>query len=163
MAYSLYFIRPRGETGPVKIGISATPEKRLAQLQPHSPLPLELVCAVAGGPGQELILHNMFAADRLHGEWFSHTAELGRVIGICLERGELPDDLPPIPPTERNSAIIAAYKSGQTLHKIAADFGVTAPAVWAILVRHDVPRRKTGRWPGGAQRVAHKSPIYAKA
>lgn len=68
-AADLYMIR--GGDGPIKIGISVEPEKRLKALQTGYPYPLQIVCVVEGGGAElETAYHARFAAHRLHGEWF---------------------------------------------------------------------------------------------
>ncbi len=73
-------------TGPVKIGRSANPKRRLAQLQMTSPYRLHLFCTVTaygirnhpwaadieiGQTDLEPLLHCYFAGQRLTGEWFA--------------------------------------------------------------------------------------------
>jgi hypothetical protein len=68
-----YFIQsPEG--GPIKIGVSSTPRRRLKQLQTGSPVPLEIVGLIDGNVEDEL--HRQFAQCRKHGEWFDPTPEL---------------------------------------------------------------------------------------
>jgi|SRR5579859_1366545 len=60
--------------GPIKIGKSVDPMARLIQLQSGSPFQLRLLATTA--KDIELELHERFAADRLHGEWFHPSQEL---------------------------------------------------------------------------------------
>lgn len=64
----LYVIGQRGSSI-VKIGRSIDPEKRVAEIQRMSPLPLEVLWAHTGGH-LEAKLHGRFAHLRTHGEWF---------------------------------------------------------------------------------------------
>lgn len=66
----VYFIKPVGMAGPVKIGCSSLPERRLVELTIWSPFQLEVVVAVDGNEDLEWRLHASFAADRSHSEWF---------------------------------------------------------------------------------------------
>ena len=66
----VYFIRPIGMTGPVKIGQSTIPEKRLMVLSEWSPFPLEIAAVVEGGFDLESRIHNCFAEYHHHKEWF---------------------------------------------------------------------------------------------
>lgn len=65
----VYFIQ-RGNDGPVKIGHSKHPERRLTGLQSASPDPLRLLGTLPGGKAREAELHQKYAAFRLTGEWF---------------------------------------------------------------------------------------------
>lgn len=87
---NVYFMRPVGERGPVKIGCSCEPEKRLRSVEIWSPLKLEIAAFVPGGHREESILHQMFGADRLHGEWFNCSEQLASVIEFCIRTGKLP-------------------------------------------------------------------------
>lgn len=83
---------PRGErvyfvaapNGLIKIGISRCLEMRWRNLCSHSPVPLELLGSIPGSRYTEQILHDHFAADRQHGEWFKASDEL-----LGLATGEL--------------------------------------------------------------------------
>jgi hypothetical protein len=70
----VYFIQA-GTDGPIKIGISDNPAKRLAQLQTAHPVGLALLGVV---PDVDLALerelHRRFAAYRMNGEWFAPAA-----------------------------------------------------------------------------------------
>lgn len=59
-----------------KIGKSTNPEKRLAQLQTGNPGRLAIVACIPGEEWERLI-HRMFAAYRMTGEWFR--LDLGRL------------------------------------------------------------------------------------
>lgn len=67
----VYFILDR-EAGAVKVGYSAAPMKRLAQLQTAIPRKLELLGAVSGDMGTEADFHRRFdkAYKKLEGEWY---------------------------------------------------------------------------------------------
>lgn len=62
-----YFIA-KGWPGPIKIGKSKNPAKRLRQLQTASPERLHLVAYIEGDVEKEL--HRRFHGDRIRGEWF---------------------------------------------------------------------------------------------
>lgn len=73
---SVYFVKPIGMSGPIKIGFAADFEVRFQSLQTGSPIPLEALRVIEGTQQTELALHRKFAAHRLHGEWFEPCAEL---------------------------------------------------------------------------------------
>ena len=81
----IYFMRPQGSVGPIKIGCSRWPDKRLVEISHWSPVPLELIAVAAGSFKLERYLHEKFGDTRMHKEWFVATPELlaaiDRVIG----------------------------------------------------------------------------------
>ncbi len=87
---TVYFLRPIGQAGPIKIGCSKEPMKRLRSVEIWSPLMLEVVAAVPGGHADESVLHQMFGDNRLHGEWFDITPELQSVLDYVAKAGRLP-------------------------------------------------------------------------
>ncbi len=74
----VYFIRPIGHVGPIKIGCTRATYRRTQQLGTWSPLPLELVTQTPGGIVVERQFHERHAAFRSHGEWFHWSPELQR-------------------------------------------------------------------------------------
>jgi hypothetical protein len=62
----------RVKVGSSSIGAAA----RLRALQTGSPVPLRLVCAVAGDQALEFELHRKFARHRTNGEWFADAPEI---------------------------------------------------------------------------------------
>lgn len=91
MSKYVYFIRPIGEEGPVKIGCSAMPTSRLATLMVWSPLALELAAQAPGGLDLERNIHECFAHLHLHHEWFRASSELTDVIN-ALRAGAAIED-----------------------------------------------------------------------
>ena len=72
----VYFIQA-GENGPIKIGRSTNPMKRLLSLQTGASEPLRLLATIPTvGPQLEAELHREFAHLRLYGEWFSPETDL---------------------------------------------------------------------------------------
>lgn len=67
-----------------KIGYSAAPEKRLAQLQTGCPFSLELLAVQEGSFTEERILHNMLKNEKLEGEWFNLTTTVTDMFNIQL-------------------------------------------------------------------------------
>lgn len=86
----VYFIRPQGMDGPVKIGFSKRPSDRLHSLSGASPLKLELAAVGAGCPSTEKMLHNRFADQRSHGEWFDCSDDIAELISVVVETGVIP-------------------------------------------------------------------------
>jgi Meiotically up-regulated gene 113 len=86
----VYFMRPCGTEGPIKIGCSKDCDTRLRSVEIWSPVILELVATVPGEHREENILHQMFGEDRLHGEWFKHSPKLQSLIDYVVKAGKLP-------------------------------------------------------------------------
>lgn len=72
---TIYMIQS-GDGGPVKIGLSKNPKKRLSQLQVSHPYTLRLIHIFAGGRDEEIALHLRFAEARIRGEWFHPLPEI---------------------------------------------------------------------------------------
>lgn len=91
MSSFIYFVKPIGADGPIKIGCSRAPEGRLAQFLAWSPSPLEIIATTAGDFSLEQNLHECFADAHLHHEWFRATPGLLRLID-ALRAGSLLSD-----------------------------------------------------------------------
>lgn len=76
----VYFVKPVGADGPIKIGCSEVPLARLRSLADWSPFPLEIMVAIPGDYGLERRLHNRFFSQRSHREWFHASPELAAFI-----------------------------------------------------------------------------------
>lgn len=76
----VYFLRPIGAEGPVKIGSSRDPWGRLTTYRSWSPIPLELVATIPGNVHAERGFHAMFADLHSHHEWFHASPRLTAVI-----------------------------------------------------------------------------------
>lgn len=70
MSKRIYFIKPIGMPGPIKIGCSRLVESRLINIMAMSPFPLEIVYSEAGEHQLERQLHRCFADYHSHLEWF---------------------------------------------------------------------------------------------
>lgn len=79
---SVYFVQAGDSNGPIKIGYSSDVAKRVASLRTGNHLPITLLVEFkhANAPALEKRLHEMFAADRLEGEWFNPSPDLVRFI-----------------------------------------------------------------------------------
>lgn len=75
----IYFMRPVGMDGPIKIGCSYRPASRLIALAVWSPFPLEIIAVAPGDFGTERALHERFAAELFHNEWFHASPRLKAV------------------------------------------------------------------------------------
>lgn len=68
--FLVYFARPVGMRGPIKIGISQNPYARCKNGESWSPFPLEIFGTVPGRWLDEQFLHECLAEHHSHGEWF---------------------------------------------------------------------------------------------
>lgn len=83
----VYFLRPVGQDGPIKIGCSRTPHARLSTYMSWSPLDLEIVATVKGDLELEARLHSRFHAAHRRNEWFDPAPDLVAAVE-ALQRGE---------------------------------------------------------------------------
>lgn len=90
----VYFVTTenKGNT-PIKIGVSATPESRLKELQTGNPFKLKIIkkvpCLTKGAAfALESSLHEMTKATnkKMIGEWFKIYQPIDSLIGMCLKR-----------------------------------------------------------------------------
>jgi len=84
----VYFIKPSGFDGPIKIGCSQVPERRLGELTVWSPWPLEIIGTVKGTSRDEVNFHNCFKNCHSHREWFHSTPLLRATIAAVLKAGD---------------------------------------------------------------------------
>ena len=87
--FTIYFIRPKGHLGPIKIGLSTKPDRRAESLSAWSPWPLEIMGTVPGSWDDEQFLHSCFHAHRTHGEWFQDSPDLLNAIADILSSGTI--------------------------------------------------------------------------
>lgn len=98
-ALYVYFARPIGMDGPVKIGCSGQPNARLAGLMAWSPFLLEVAAAIPGDRRLESRFHAAFRRQHSHHEWFRPSPELTATIAAVAE-GSF--DLTTLPHTPRD-------------------------------------------------------------
>ncbi len=82
-ASRVYFIRV-GFDGPIKIGVSRDPERRLVQLQCGSADKLVLLGSVPGGFADEAAIHRYLADHRVQGEYFAPSPESLELIAMMM-------------------------------------------------------------------------------
>ncbi|MFS0736959.1 GIY-YIG nuclease family protein [Sphingomonas sp. 1P06PA] len=118
----VYFIKPVGMDGPIKIGCSDQPENRLRSIMNWSPFPLEIVATTPGGFDLERALHGHFQNHFLRNEWFRPTPEL-RALIVKLAAGCPVEEAIDLSAGDR----LNRSKSGITARKQ----GVTVTVIWA--------------------------------
>lgn len=84
MSKHIYFIKPKGMDGPIKIGCSDKPAKRLITLSAWSPFELEIIGMVPGGFTDESNLHRRFSDLHTRREWFMSSPLLRQTIERIL-------------------------------------------------------------------------------
>lgn len=72
----IYFIKPVGQDGPIKIGFSNFDKARLGAMMSWSPVPLEIIASVPGSLALEKQVHDCFADCHSHREWFRAEPQL---------------------------------------------------------------------------------------
>lgn len=87
--FSLYFIRPIGLFGPLKIGLTGKTQRRLEEFQSWSPIPLEVMGTVPGTWADEQFLHGCLADYHSHGEWFHYSPAVIDAITEVLRTGSV--------------------------------------------------------------------------
>lgn len=92
MSRVVYFIKPIGMDGPVKIGCSEHPPGRVETFMPWSPFPLEIAVTIPGAFDLERNIQECFCDQRSHLEWFYPSPRLTALIG-ALKRGALISDV----------------------------------------------------------------------
>lgn len=88
---SIYFLRPVGQKGPIKIGSSQVPKRRLQGYQIWSPVLLEIAATCPAHRNTEVFLHRHFYPTHMHGEWFVWSDELQRLIDHVEAFGVVPE------------------------------------------------------------------------
>lgn len=76
----VYFVKPVGMDGPIKIGCSLHPRARMSSFATWSPFPLELVAEIPGDLELETAIHDCFADCFSHREWFHPSPRLLKFI-----------------------------------------------------------------------------------
>jgi hypothetical protein len=128
----VYFIECPAN-GLIKIGVSRNVESRLATLSTASPVELRLLGVIDGCRADEDKLHQRFAADRHHGEWFSPSPELSRYIEQNARPLELADGLKAR--TKRATSFRPSEDALAALKSLERDLGLNRSAVIELAVR----------------------------
>lgn len=90
----VYFLRPIGRSGPVKIGCSHVPLDRLAFFMAWAPEPLEIAAVYPGDHRVEHRFHALFKEYWSHREWFRAAPEITAAIAAINAGAFDPETLP---------------------------------------------------------------------
>lgn len=93
----IYFVRPVGMDGPIKIGCSAKPISRLKVLASWSPFELEFIGTVPGSFAEEGLLHSRFSHLHTRKEWFMTSPTLRETIEAILAGKSVKDACAALP------------------------------------------------------------------
>ncbi len=88
---NIYFIRPVGMIGPIKIGCSTSVGDRLESLTVWSPFKLEVLYTEPGDYRLEQRIHAAFADYHSHREWFHPGERLLKSIGKLISGQKIAD------------------------------------------------------------------------
>lgn len=82
----IYFVKA-GPDGPIKIGWTVNPQKRLEQLQTGSAVRLFILGTMEGSSVGESAFHKRWSRYRIRGEWFEPAPEIVDFVRINRHRG----------------------------------------------------------------------------
>jgi hypothetical protein len=88
----VYVVQVAADDGPIKVGSSVDPRRRLAELQRECPYPLRVLWLAEGGRPLERHLHRQLEAWRLHHEWYA--ADVLAPLRLLLDEEMLLDHVP---------------------------------------------------------------------
>ena len=111
----VYFIKPVGADGPVKIGCAVVVKDRVAQISFWSPIELELVASLEGDLDLEGRFHAYFIDDHIRQEWFDFTPRMGETIRAVLD-GTF--DVNTLPPSLGPIRHAARYRATETPEEV---------------------------------------------
>lgn len=80
MSDRVYFIKPIGFDGPVKIGLTGSMKSRLSGLGAMCPFPLEVIAELEGDFRLERRFHALFGLQHKQREWFEWTPKMAEVV-----------------------------------------------------------------------------------
>lgn len=129
----IYFLRPIGERGPIKIGCAAVSELRRGVYETWSPVRLELLAETSGGFRHEKQLHKRFQRDRRHGEWFEWSKDLEDMINQIKAGRGFSEIFAVDPALHDPNAIAGMRAAGETYAAIGLKVGVSRQRIHQLL------------------------------
>lgn len=86
---NIYFVKPIGLPGPIKIGCSRWTARRLVALNAWAPFPLEVICEIDGTLEDERRYHHHLRLAWSHSEWFYPTPKVIEAVELA-KAGKMP-------------------------------------------------------------------------
>lgn len=77
---TVYFIKPVGMDGPIKVGCSFSPERRRRALDTWSPFALEIIAEIEGDYDLEQRFHALFVETHQRREWFGASKRIAATV-----------------------------------------------------------------------------------
>lgn len=106
-----YIYLMRAEVGgPIKIGCSSMPERRLREMSVWSPFRLLVLARLPGSRTIEAKLHAYFTAEHDHGEWFTASKRVLEFTDAMMSGASLSDALPDLDEATKNTKRPAGMK-----------------------------------------------------
>lgn len=156
MKCQVYFLRPVGQDGPVKIGSSIFPWSRLKTFASWSPVALELVAMIPGDQKLERRFHARFMHLHSHGEWFHAARDLTETL-TALAAGEF--DTNSLPEPKRIGA--GPYLSNEVRNSLGASTRLWRMRKAGYPIPHSVYEAAEGRHQCDPATLAAKRAIVA--
>lgn len=169
----VYFVQCEVSPGLIKIGHASNLKWRLTGLQTQCPVQLKLVGAVIGPAGAEFCFHEIFKAERQHGEWFLPSERLRKEIAVLPQAKHIQaEDLQEIAARHgHNHTMVTEWLSRVGTHKRCLSPGQSDKMIEESMFRDAVDPmygrngvailgpRKLERVPGGRKRKVPKGCI----
>lgn len=118
----VYFIKPIGMDGPIKIGCSVSPDNRIETLATWSPFPLEVITSLDGDRALERRFHAAFMEHHLGHEWFTAAPEIIAAID-AISAGRFDVDTLPAPANHRKPRSRQKPKGDRSASEIIEQHG----------------------------------------
>jgi hypothetical protein len=88
---TMVYFMGSGSDGPIKIGMSFDPDRRVKDIQTASPEEIRVLAQVSGDQDVERMFHGVFAPDHIRGEWFKRSPTLLEFIRVATLKAKYPD------------------------------------------------------------------------
>lgn len=95
---TVYFMKPVGMAGPIKVGCSHSPTQRQSDLETWSPFALEIIATIDGDHSLERKFHAYFIETHQRREWFSWSQKMADTI-VAINAGRFDIGILPLPKT----------------------------------------------------------------
>lgn len=134
---TVYFIRPVGMQGPIKIGCSVSPDGRRRTLETWAPFALEIIAEISGGATLEGRFHAAFEEDHQRREWFTWSERMQATVE-AINSGSF--DINVLPEPKRLTANLDAVRAA---HRASWTPARRLEASYSARIRHAQRRTRT--------------------